>query len=447
MASASVSGLVSGLDTATIISQLMQVEAQPQTMLKSRLSTEQSTVSTLQALNARFATLASKAHDLTTTASWSPLTATSSSTQVSATAATTAVPGGLSFTVNSTAAAHRLSFGTTAKGSDVVVSPNVTLTRQDGSTVAVDAGTGTLDDLVAGLNANRDANVTASKVRLDDGSYRLSVVANETGAAKSFTLSDDAGGSALLASAAIDTAGKDAEIQVGADKIHSSSNTFSGLSTGLDVSIAAGTPAGTAVTVTVARNAAGAQAALQSLVDSANDILSAIDSVTNVDPAHKTAGPLAGDSVVRDLRSKVLDAVTRTADGTSLAGIGLQTDRTGKITFDSSTFASAYTADPNGVAAKLGAPSSATAPGFASRLEAVGKSASDSTYGVLTQTITGRQSSVHTMQDSIADWDIRLSDRKDALNRQFSALEVALGKMQDQASWLSGQIASLPSGK
>ena len=48
------------------------------------------------------------------------------------------------------------------------------------------------------------------------------------------------------------------------------------------------------------------------------------------------------------------------------------------------------------------------------------------------------------MQDSIADWDIRLASAQDALTRQFSALEVSLGKMQNQASWLSGQIAQLP---
>ena len=48
------------------------------------------------------------------------------------------------------------------------------------------------------------------------------------------------------------------------------------------------------------------------------------------------------------------------------------------------------------------------------------------------------------MQDGIADWDVRLGLRKDALTRQFSALEVSLGKMQNQASWLSGQIAQLP---
>ena len=61
MASASVSGLVSGLDTATIISQLMQVEAAPQTLLKTKLSSEQTTIANLQSLNAKFAALTTRA--------------------------------------------------------------------------------------------------------------------------------------------------------------------------------------------------------------------------------------------------------------------------------------------------------------------------------------------------------------------------------------------------
>ena len=162
----------------------------------------------------------------------------------------------------------------------------------------------------------------------------------------------------------IGTDGKDAAIQVGADTIHSSSNTFSGISTGLDVSIAAGTPADTAVDChrrpQHGRRAGGpAGSGRQRQRHPQRD-----RQLTNLDPARKTAGPLAGDSVVRDLRSKVLDAVTRTADGTLAGGVGLQTDRSGKITFDSSTFASAYAADPNGVAAKLGAPSSAHRAGL-----------------------------------------------------------------------------------
>ena len=38
MANTSIGGLVSGLDTATIISQLMQLEAQPQTRLKTKVT-------------------------------------------------------------------------------------------------------------------------------------------------------------------------------------------------------------------------------------------------------------------------------------------------------------------------------------------------------------------------------------------------------------------------
>ena len=79
MASASVSGLVSGMDTATIISQLMQVEAAPQTLLKTRLSSEKGLVSTLQSLNAKFAALTTRAHDLAKPAAWTPLTTSSSS--------------------------------------------------------------------------------------------------------------------------------------------------------------------------------------------------------------------------------------------------------------------------------------------------------------------------------------------------------------------------------
>jgi len=82
MAVASVSGLASGLDTASIIDQLIQVEAAGQTRLKSRVTSEQSTLKLLQNLNAKIAALATQAKDLTKAAAWTPLTATSSSDKV-----------------------------------------------------------------------------------------------------------------------------------------------------------------------------------------------------------------------------------------------------------------------------------------------------------------------------------------------------------------------------
>ena len=438
----SVSGLVSGLDTTTIISQLMQVEAQPQTLMKNRLTTEQSTVSTLQTLNAKFAALTTKAHDLAAPAAWSPLTTTSSSTSVSGVAGSTALPGSLGLTVQQTATAHQVTFAQTAAGGATVTSgsTHVTLTRHDGSTVDLDTGDGTMNGLVKAVNG-ANAGVTASAVRLDDGSYRLRVVSNTTGADSDFTLTN-ADGSALLGGTTV-VAGQDAAITVGGDTIHSSTNTFTGLVQGLDVTIAPGTAAGTTADLTVARDATTASTNLKSLVDAANDILTQIDTLTAYDPTTKKSGALAGDSAVRELRSKVVNTVTSAADGGSLASVGVQTDRCGKITFDATKFASAFTTDPASVTARLGAPSTAAVPGFASRLEAVGKLASDSVNGSLTTDVQGHQSTATTLQKGIDDWDVRLAAKQDSLNQYYSNLEVTLGKLQDQASWLSGQISSL----
>lgn len=438
MAGASVSGLVSGLDTATIISQLMQVEAQPQTILKTRLSTEQSSVSTLQSLNAKFAALATRAHDLARTTAWSPSKATSSSDKVTVNAGSTAVPGTLSLTVNQTATADQITFSQTYAGSDVVAAPNATLTK-GGTQFAITTANGTLDELVTAVN-NANAGVVATKVSVGSGQYRVALTATDTGAASAFTLTN-------VLAPTTEAVGKDAKITVGPDVISSASNTFTGLLQGVDVTLAPGAATGTPIDITVSRDPAAAQQSLQGLVDAANDILTQIDKLTAYDATAKTSGPLAGDSVLRDLRTRVLDAVTRSDDGTSLAGLGVQTDRYGKITFDTTKFTSAYNADPAGVAAKLGTTTTTTTvgAGFAARLEAAARLASDASTGVLTQSIKGRQSSVTTMQDSIADWDARLAVKKDALSRQFAALEVSLSKMQNQASWLSGQIAQLPS--
>jgi len=439
----SISGLVSGLDTSTIISQLMQLEAQPQTLLKTRMSAEQSNVTSLQSLNSAFAALATKAGTLSTTSSWSPLSTTSSSSSVTASAGATAVAGSVSFTVQRTASAHQLTFNTTKALTDTVTSGStkVRLDTLDGTTpVDIDTGDGTLAGLVSGINS-ANAGVSASAVKLDDGTYRLRVVSTSTGNRSDFALTNT-DGSDLLGGATV-TAGQDAAVTLGADTIHSSSNTFAGLTTGLDVTLADGTPTGTAVTVTTSRDSASASSALADLVKSANDLLDQIDKLTAYNATTKTSGALAGDPSVRALRSKVVDTVTRAADGSSMASLGVQTDRYGKITFDATKFASAFTTDPASVTARLGAPSTAAVPGFASRLEAVGKLASDSVNGSLTTDVQGHQSTATTLQKGIDDWDVRLAAKQDSLNQYYSNLEVTLGKLQDQASWLSGQISSL----
>lgn len=439
---ASISGLSSGLDSATIIEQLMQLEAAPQSRLKSRVSSEQSVITSMQTLNTRVVTLQGKATALTKPTAWSPLTATSSTAGIKVTTATGAGPASFSVTVTSQARVHQLGFQSAAALTDVVTgaSTSVRLDRFDGSPVTIDTGDGTLGGLVAAINdPDNETGLHAHAVKVADGSYRLMVESAETGAAQDFDLTA-LDGSPLLGGATV-VAGSDASLDLGAGVVATStSNTFTDLLPGTTITIGDGVTVGTTSRITVSRDTAAVSTAVKDLVDTVNSLLTSIDAQADYNATTKTAGPLSGNSAVRALRTELLDSVYPT-DGTSLADVGIQVTREGTLKLDSAVFEAAYRADPTGVAERLGG----ATDGLAARVAAVSKSSSDPVKGTLTAAITGRREGVDRLQDSIADWDTRLELRRTTLQRQFTALETALNQMQSQSSWLAGQLGSLPS--
>src|SRR3954451_23104080 len=99
-------GLTSGIDYSTMVTQLMQIEAQPQQLLQSKLNTVQKQAAALRSVNTSFATLGSAAQALTKAAAWNPAKATSTSNTVSATASAGALAGSLTFNVDKLAGAH-----------------------------------------------------------------------------------------------------------------------------------------------------------------------------------------------------------------------------------------------------------------------------------------------------------------------------------------------------
>jgi flagellar hook-associated protein 2 len=118
--------------------------------------------------------------------------------------------------------------------------------------------------------------------------------------------------------------------------------------------------------------------------------------------------------------------------------------------FDEAAFDQAYAADPAATAAAFTiAPTTGPTTaenGWAARVAAVAKAASDSDDGTITTAINGRNTTIDRLQDSIDDWDLRLDLRRTTLSRQFTALETALSTLKSQGDWLAGQLASLSSG-
>jgi flagellar hook-associated protein 2 len=443
MANTSISGLVSGLDTASIISQLMQIEAQPQTILKTRVNSQQTQVTVLQAINTKLAGIATKAADLAKVTNWSPTTTASDNAKVAVKVTGAAVPATLSLSVVQVATSSTLGLGTHALTDKVLSdgSTQVAFTKTDGTTVSVDTGDGTFQGLVNVINSG-SYGATATLVQVTPGSYRVQLTATDTGA-KTMSLAPPTGSGASLTFTGTPTSGQQAKITVGPDTLTQDSNTFTGLMPGVDVTLSAGadTPPGTVTTITVARDAKSLSDSVKAMVDAVNSVLSDIDTQTAYNPTTKKSGTLAGDSLLRGVRDQLLAAVTSGQNNVSFADVGVQVDRYGKVVFDEAKFQAAYAANPTTTAARF---TDGTPAGLASSFATVTTTASNSADGTLTMSINGRNSAIRRMNDDITDWDVRLDIKRKALQRQYGALEVALGKLQNQSSWLAGQISSLP---
>jgi flagellar hook-associated protein 2 len=454
-----IDGLVSGLDTTSLINSLMSIEQVPQTILKNKVTTTNSFISSLQTINGLFQTMATKSTDAAKSTSLNILKATSSASSVTASASSTAQAGAVSFTVGATASAQ---VGVTAAMSTwSPASQQLTIVSSTGTKTTVTPKSGSLDDVVSAING-AGAGVSAQKVAAGTDSsgnklYRLQLNATATGAAGAFSVyrgsSDDVtagtatnvlteSGAATVQQAADASltlyAGTDA-----AQTITSSTNTFTDLLPGLTVNVSA--VSSDPVTVTVAQDTSQAQAVASGLVDAFNAIASYYSTNTSLtsttDPSNgttsTTGGVLLGDATTRDAVQQLTSAMSNPVNGKSPSSIGITITKDGSFTFDADTFQAALKADPAGTQAILS--------GVAQNVANSSTSASDQYTGSITTAITGQQSIVTDLNNQISDWDLRLADRRATLQAEYTNLETSLSTLKSQSSWLTSQISSLSS--
>lgn len=457
--SLAIDGLVSGLKTTDLINSLMTVEGVPQTLLKNKLTSTNSFISSLQTINSLVQTLATRAADAAKTSSLDVFSAKSSAPSVTVVTSSAAAAGSVSFTVGSTAAAQ---VGVTAAMSTwSSAAEPITLVGSDGTTTTVTPASGSLDDAVSSIN-KAGAGITATKIAAGtdaDGTklYRLQLTSTKTGAAAAFqawrgSADDVAAGTAtnVLAEpgAAVVTQAKDASVTLwagtaAAQTITSATNTFTDLTPGLNVTVSLVTA--DPVTVTVAQDTTKAQAVASGLVDAINAITSyygtntAVTSTTSptTGTTTTTAGVLSGDGTTRDAVQRLTSRMSAPVGGKSPSSIGITVTKDGDFTFDADVFQKALAADPEGTQAMLS--------GVAANVGAVATAASDKYTGSITTSITGQQAVAKDLNTQIDNWTDRLTARRAALQTLYSSLETSLSKLQSQSSWLSSQLASTSS--
>ena len=452
----SLDGLSSGLDTTSLITQLMTVAAQPQTLLKAQRASTTTELTAFQGLNIRMATLADAASAAAKTDSFDLYSATSSSAPaLSVMVATGASAGELQVVVSALA---RSQIGVSAAMASWPSPSTITIVGHSGTAVEITPASTSLDDVAKAINAS-SAGVIATRVASGvDGSgnalYRLQFSSKTTGAAASFsvyqgTAAEVTAGTASNALAAPGSAviriAQDATITLwkgttAEQVVTSASNTFTDLLPG--VSVTATAVSADPVTITVSRDDKKISSVASGLVDSLNSAFvliaaqTAVSTSTDANGVTSTkAGVFAGDATVRDLRQKGLDAIGLPIDGHSPSEYGITVTRTGTVTFDADKFAAALASDPKTVIAAIQT--------IATRLAATATAASDKYDGTITNRITGDQTQLRSLGDQVSAWDTRLAIRKSTLQSTFSQMEVLLSNLKAQSAALSSQLSSL----
>ncbi len=374
----------------------------------------------------------------------------------------------ITITGGSALTALGLTAGTTATGTDGIVSLNgtdtlVTNTTSGTQITLATSGAGSIDAVMGGplrpgtatvaqtslgggtlnevVNVVNRANLgyTAAAVNTGRG-YRLQLTAKQTGAASAITPDTNIFGSMAFT---VLSQGTDAELTIqGANpfSIKSSTNTFSGLVPGVDVTVNATTT--TAVTISTERDYDAVTTKVAELVTKLNDTLSRIAKSTVNEPG-AARSVLQGSREARRAGDALRGALVAPVDGsslTSLGMVGIELTREGTLTFDQAKFTEALKTNQTEVT-KLFADRTASGNlGALDRLIGAADGAASVSNGYL---YTAAEASSRRMEDygrQIDTYERRLGLREASLRKTYANLEVALNSLQKQSANLASQL-------
>lgn len=458
MATISSLGVGSGLDIATLVSQLVAAERAPAdkrlTATDAKLTIE---LTALSALKGVMSSLQSAVNNLKGPDSFNLRKATvGDETAFGATVTAEAVAGNYDVEIVRLATASRL--GSTATGwtrGSAFGAGELTFTVGAGAeakSFSIDVAAGaTLTQIRDAINADDDnVGVSATIITDQDGAH-LVLTSTRSGAAGALTVTgtaddgdtDAASLSALFSGAnglaQIDAA-QDAEIIVSGYTIHSSSNVVSGAIDGVTLNLKKAT-VGT-VSLQVQRDEAAIQQKATGFINTFNSVAAQIKTAGGYDAATKKGGPLLGDAMLRGLDTQLRRFLSDAVPGTTgpyrtLASVGITTTATGALQMDAAKFNAALQADPeavnrlfsseNGIATRMGAFLDA-------RLSSTGEIA------LRNESITSRRRDLDRDSDAL---DARMLVIEERYRRQFTALDTMLSQLQNTSSYLTQQLEGL----
>jgi flagellar hook-associated protein 2 len=454
MAGLQLSGLTSGLDTDSVIQQLMAVDRAPETRLKLKETAYEARQSTLTDVATRLRNLLTAAKNLGSVDTWAEGQSldVSDSSKLTATRLSGAAPGGHDINVQ-------------------------TLARSEQRSYTFEKGAGTLDlgpSTHIAIGADDDAAAVADKINAASSSPFYAVfVKDPLGETENDRLVltrkdtgyfDPSAADALQVSGPSWTTSEDLKIGVnakftvdGGTAKESRSNVVLSAVPGLQLTLkATGT---TSVTVGApGPDNSAVKSKIQAFVDQYNSTVDFIRSELNekrvpnaTTDADARKGPLFADTQLTGLLSQMRSIISdKTGIGgtvKSLADLGVTTGTgsggaasadaiAGKLTLDADKLTDALDANRLDVKAFL----TDTTKGISAKLTKLLDPVAKATTGLMDVRAKQAGDQATSIEDQISQMEDRLTQKADRLRAQFTAMEQALAQSQSQGSWLSAQL-------
>lgn len=424
-------------DFQNVITQDVALASLPEQQLQSEVYTLQGRSSELTNLGTLFTSVQSSIQQLESATSSGTLAASSSDTTIAQpTVGTGAQAGTYTVSVTSLGAyTNTISQAgstpvTDPSSQNISSSSSFTLTI-NGNTTTITPTANTLDGLVSAINGTPGVNVQASIVNLGSSSspdYRLTLQGTQLNA-DTIQLND--GTNDLLTQI---SPGSPATYQVdGVDSTISSASRNITLAPGVTVNLVGQNASGGSTTITVSPNTNSIQTALSSFVSSYNSVVDELDK--NVGQG---GGALQGDSLVYDL-TNVLQSLGNYATGSgsvsSLASLGIEFDKTGHLSLDSTAFNSATTNQIQALTTFLGDTSTG---GFLQYAQNQLTGVLDSTTGIIPDATTSFQNQVTSDNALIATDQSHITSLQTNLTAQLSASDALVASLEQNYSLVSG---------
>lgn len=465
MASISNLGVGSGLPLSTMLDSLTTAEKAALTPISKQQTAYTAKLSAYATLKSSLTTFQTANTKLNSADLFTSTTATTSSTAFSATTAGSAVAGKYAISVTQLAQAQVLtsavqSSNTAALGDSSVASRSIAITLKDGTSKSI-----TLSSDQTSLTGMRDAinganaGITASIIKVSDGSFRLSMSSNKTGSDNAVskiavtgddTLQGIVGFDASASSNAMtqSVTAQNAKLTVNNVAIENSSNQISDALEGITLNLTALTPTDQTQTLTITKDTSKASSAISAWVDAYNSLLDQFNTLTkytkvdtNTDSQDSSNGALLGDSTLRTIETQLKSMLTNAQSSSSyksLGQIGITTDpQTGSLKIDATKVSAALDKDAAGVKEMIVGDGKTTGITTKIATNVTGWLSSKGIVQAATDGVSKTLNNLTTLYNTTSD---RIDADIARYKTQFTQLDLAISKLNSTSTYLTQQF-------